>query len=151
MLLGNHILVTSHDVQTVIFAVEQFLEVVIDGIGVTETMTACACQTNSRLVLITRGGYILNIIGGQTPITLIVVVIVVITELSAEFQVRIYLPTKCTSDIQVLTLLLLVIVILSLDWVIEVAQFLITVGTCRGVEVLQRNGCVDDSIAQTTV
>ena len=114
-------------------------------------MAVRACQTNGRLVLITRGGYILNIIGGQTPITLIVVVIVVITELSAEFQVRIYLPTKCTCNIQVLTLLLLVIVILSLDWVIEVAQFLITVGTCRGVEVLQGNGGVDDSIAQTTV
>ena len=142
---------TNHDIQTMIFAVEQFLEVIVDGIGVAETIAVCACQTNSRLILISRSRYILNIIGGQTPITLVVVVIVVITELSAEFQVLIDLPAKCTSDIQVLTLLLLVIVILSLDWVIEVAQFLITVGTCRGVEVLQGNGGVDDSIAQTTV
>ena len=111
-LLGNHVLVTRHDVQTVILAVENLLEVVIDRVSIAETVTAGSSQADSRHVLIVNRRYVLNIIGGQTPKALVVVVVVVITKLCAEFQVLIDFPSESTSNIQVLTLLLLVVVIL---------------------------------------
>ena len=101
---------TSHDVQTMVFAVQQLLEVVVNGVGVAEAMAVRACQTNGRLVLITRGRYVLNIIGGQTPETLVVVPVVVVAEFGADLQVLIDLPAEGTCDVQVLTLLLLVVV-----------------------------------------
>ena len=38
-LLGNHVLMTYHQVQLVILVLNQILEVVVDGVGIAEAVT----------------------------------------------------------------------------------------------------------------
>ena len=123
--LGNHVLVTNHHVQTVVFAIQQFLEVVVDGVCITEAVTVSRCQTDGWHVLVVNCWYVLNIIGGQTPVSLVVVGVVIVTELCAQLQVLVNLPAECASQVQVLTLLLLVVIALCHDRIVEVSQIIV--------------------------
>ena len=123
--LSDNVLVTNHYVQLVIIAFKQLLEIIVDCVCVTEAVAISRCQTDSWHVLVVHCRYVLNIIGGKTPVALVVVVIVIITKLCAQFQVGVYLPAKCTSQVQVFALLLLVVVPLSLDRIVEVTQIVI--------------------------
>ena len=147
--LGDNVLVTYHHVETVILAVEQLLEVVIDGVGIAEAVTISRCQTDGWHILIVDSRYVLNIIGGQTPVALIVVVVIVVAKLCAELQVLDYLPAESTGNVQILALLLLVVIPLCLDRIVEVTQ--VVIGTSRWIEVLKWEWSVDDCVAQTTV
>ena len=73
-------------------------------------MTVCRYQADSRHVLIVNCRDVLDIIGGKTPVALVVVVVVIVAELSAELQVLVDLPTEGSCNVQVLTFLLLVVV-----------------------------------------
>ena len=89
--------------------------------------------------------YILNIVGGETPEALVVLVVVVVAELSLQFQVVNDFPAEAASHVQVFALLLTVVVSSSCHRIVEVTQ--VVVGTCRWVEVCQGNRGVDDRIS----
>ena len=148
--LSDDVLMSHHHVQTVILAVKQLLEVVVDGVSITEAVAVSRCQTDGWHVLVANCWYVLNIIGSKTPVALVVVAVVVVSELSAQLQVFVNLPAECTGQVQVLALLLLVVVPLCLDRIVEVTQVVVG-STCRWIEVLDGEWAVDHSVAQTTV
>ena len=126
---------------------EYLLEVVTDGVGIAETMTLGVSNIDGGLALILARGYILNIISGETPEALVVLIVIVVAELCLQLQVLVNLPTERTGKVQVLALLLTVIVVSRRNGVIQVTQ--IVIGTCRRIEIGQGNGGIDDGILQT--
>ena len=103
-----------------ILIVDQLLEIVADGVGVTETMAIGLSETDCRMILIVTCWYVLYIICSQTPETLVVLVVVVVTELSLELQVVEYFPSERTTQIQVLAFLFAIVVVSRGDRVVEV-------------------------------
>ena len=142
-LLGNHVLVTQQYVKAMILIVDQLLEIVADGIGVTETMAIGLCKTDCWMILILTCWYVLYIIGSQTPETLVVLVVVVVTELCLEFQVVENFPSERTTQIQVLAFLLAVVVVSRGDRVVEVTQVIIIGTNCR-VHIGYRHWIIDN-------
>ena len=129
---------------------EESLEVVVDGIRVAEAMTLGIHEVDGRHILILNGRYILDVVSRQTPETLVIFVIVVITELSLQLQILVNLPTERTGNVQVLTLFLAVVVVSRGNGVVEVTQIIVS-STGRRIEVLQGDGRVDDSVLQSAV
>ena len=149
-LLGDYVLVTGEDVKAVVFALEKLLEVVADGIGVTETMTVGVDKTDGRHVLVFTCRYVLYIICGKTEELLVILVVVVITKLGLETEVVNNFPSERTGNVKSLLLALHVVVALCLNRVVEVTEVVVG-STGRGVEVCERNRGVDYRVLQTAV
>lgn len=101
-----------HEVQAVVSILNQLREVVADSVRITETVAVSVSQAYCRLVLVAGCRYVLYIISGCTPETLVVLVVVVISEFGPDFEVLEYFPSECSCKVEGLALLLAVVVVL---------------------------------------
>ena len=149
-LLSDYVLVTYEKIETVVFALKQLLEVVVDSIRTAETMTVGVDKTDSRHVLVFTCWYVLYIICSKTEELLVILVVVVITELSLETEVVDDFPSERSCHVKGLLLALHIIVTLSLNRVVKVTEVIIS-STCRSIEVGERNRSIDNRVLQTAV
>ena len=149
-LLGNNILMTNENIQAVILALNQLLEIVVDCICIAETVTVGVDKTDSRHVLVFTCWYVLYIICSKTEELLVILVVVVITELSLETEVVDDFPSERSCHVKGLLLALHIIVTLSLNRVVKVTEVIIS-STCRSIEVGERNWSIDNRVLQTAV
>ena len=105
-------LFTNHSIQVVLaFLTKEFLEVVVQRIGVTNLRTVLLGQCDSGHTLILLCRYILNIIGRCTKELLVVSTVVVVAYFTLELQVLVDFPSEGTAHVQLNALLTLVIIL----------------------------------------
>ena len=120
---------TYQNVQRMVIIIDNLLEVVVDSIGVTETLTVCISETYLWLVYIVLVCIVANIVCCQAPETLVILGVKIISELCLNLELVEDLPTERTCHVEILALASAVVIILRLQRIVEVTQ-VIVVRTC---------------------
>ena len=150
MLLGDDILVSDEPCQIMILVVDEILEIIVERVGIAETVPVSVVEGDDRMSRILLRGIVSHLVGGQTEEALVVLCIVVIAELSLCRKVLDEFPTERTAEVEVFAIFLAVVVGSRGDGIIEVHIVVVE----RGVlccEALQGDWRVDDGVFESLI